>query len=70
MNRDGWNGAKTALTAVQWLRYAESKPGSYEVLIDDQSLMHYPVSYDIALGAFSRFASRGGRVRLVEAGNR
>lgn len=68
--RTDWNGARMALSPAEWLAYAEAKPGSYEVRIDGQPLMHYPVSFELALNAFGQFAARGGRVVLVEAGTR
>lgn len=68
--RTDWNGGRTALSPAEWLRYAESRPGSFQVFIDDVPLMHYPVGYEIALGAFNQYARRGGRVVLVGAGTR
>lgn len=70
VHRDGVPVESTALTPTEWLEYAEGKTGSFEVFIDAKALLHYPVSYELALNAFTSFASRGGRVVLVEAGTR
>jgi hypothetical protein len=71
VQRSDWNGAKTKLSAAEWMDYVESKAGNYQVLIDGIEALHYPCAFDVAYPSFAYLARRnGGRVVLVEAGTR
>lgn len=60
------------LTPSQWLEFAESAKGGYEVFVDDEAVLNFPLSYEGAWNAFtiSRSRNAGKRVVMVEAGSR